>query len=917
MDFAAMDKAVADGKVEFVITNPSHYIILAHRNNISRVVTLNAEGKDLAGSGFGGVIAVKSDRKDLNDLDDLKGKIIACPEEASLGGFQLQAITLLDHGINPHSDISLVFTGMPHDKAVLQVVNGKADGAFIRTSVIESMESEGLIKKDSLKIIHPRTFPDFPYKVSTNLVPDWPLSILPHVNRSLGRQVTLALLTMDKKDPAAVAGGYTSWSIPADYLPVRKVLERLRLPPFDHPIPVTLADIIDSYRVQGLIFLAGLLGLILSLLYAVIVAGKLRFQTNTLNAITASMEEGLYVTDLKGRITFSNPAAASLLGYNQSELTGAVAHDLFHKHKSNEFLSATECPIFKSLIDLKSYQGETFFQKKDGSIIAVQITGNLLRRSGHIIGIINVFYDISQRKLKEKETEELNSRLSSIIDAIPDLMFEIDQDGLFYDFRSPEPDLLLMPPDQFIGKTIREVMPEDAADICMNAVKEALKTGHSKGAIYSLNFPTGKKWFELSIAKKEKTDITTVHLIVLVRDITVRKQHELILSNFNDELLKTVEKEVGLRLKSEMIYQTLFDYSPEGILLVDKSGVIRRCNSAAENLLAYSAGELLSKSIIDLSPEIQPLTGKLSRDLVKIKLDNVFKGNSEQLEWTVFKKNREQLILQTLLAPFGEEGEEVLVLWRDNSELKRLQNERENQQAYLMQSAKQAELGNLIGMIAHQWTQPLNAIALMAQDLPDALASGELKIADLNDYIAKIMDQISFMSGTMNDFRRFYKPSADKALFDPRKECEWILDLFSKQFKVYKINIEVTGDENLLILGNASEFKQVILNIINNAKDVLTEKRIPEPVIKITIKQKEDHVVLYVCDNGGGIKPELLPARIFEPFTTTKGEKGTGIGLSLSRIIIVEKMQGTLRAYNDESGACFEISLPQASTKPA
>ncbi|MGE4295593.1 MAG: ATP-binding protein [Campylobacterales bacterium] len=245
-------------------------------------------------------------------------------------------------------------------------------------------------------------------------------------------------------------------------------------------------------------------------------------------------------------------------------------------------------------------------------------------------------------------------------------------------------------------------------------------------------------------------------------------------------------------------------------------------------------------------------------------------------------------------------------------EVERLSHEKELQQALLIQQSKQAEMGGMIGAIAHQWKQPLNTISVMTQTLMDVYEDGDLSRDKLAGHIREVMKQIGFMTDTINDFRSFYKPSRKKEAFSVRRAVQSVLDLLRIQLDRHNTQITLEGDEFIQAEGYPSEFKQVILNLISNAKEAAKEH--DGGLCKIDIRiRKEGHLVrIGVTDNGGGIAPELLPDKLFEPFRSTKGEEGTGVGLSLSKTIIEEKMSGRLYARNVEGGAEFTIELPAA-----
>jgi diguanylate cyclase (GGDEF)-like protein/PAS domain S-box-containing protein len=126
----------------------------------------------------------------------------------------------------------------------------------------------------------------------------------------------------------------------------------------------------------------------------------------------------------------------------------------------------------------------------------------------------------------KQASERVRDHLAATLEAIPDLLFELDSEGRYQDYRAARADLLMVPPDQFLGRTVREVMPAEAADTVMNALQLARENGSAQGAQLRLDLPEGEFWFELSVAPKHSPDSQSQRFIVLSRDITQRKRAE-------------------------------------------------------------------------------------------------------------------------------------------------------------------------------------------------------------------------------------------------------------------------------------------------------------------------------------------------------------------------------------------------------
>ena len=236
------------------------------------------------------------------------------------------------------------------------------------------------------------------------------------------------------------------------------------------------------------------------------------------------------------------------------------------------------------------------------------------------------------------------------------------------------------------------------------------------------------------------------------------------------------------------------------------------------------------------------------------------------------------------------------------------------QEALLIHQSRSAAMGEMIGAIAHQWRQPLNALSLVQQNLQLRYQQDQLDAEFMANNLEKSSRLIQKMSTTIDDFRNFFKPNKVIQPFNLKKVITATTDLVDAQLKNHMINLSLDCPNDLDFIGLEGEFSQVILNLINNAKDILVERKILNPVIKITAERlPNSDFKINVADNAGGI-PDAIFDKIYDPYFTTKEEgKGTGIGLYMSKMIIENNMGGSLHAFNDQYGANFVIHLKQKS----
>lgn len=255
-----------------------------------------------------------------------------------------------------------------------------------------------------------------------------------------------------------------------------------------------------------------------------------------------------------------------------------------------------------------------------------------------------------------------------------------------------------------------------------------------------------------------------------------------------------------------------------------------------------------------------------------------------------------------------ERTEELYTLNQElDDRVKREVYKRAEQEQVLIQQSRFAAMGEMIGNIAHQWRQPLNALGLLLQNVENAYEMDLLDEAYVRRTVEKGNRLTQTMSQTIDDFRNFFKPNKTYELFSISQSLHSTMDLLKSSLENNSINVTLDVDESISVKGFASEFSQVLLNIINNAKDVLIEKVPNSRELFIRVFKDEKNAYVEVEDNAGGIAPEIFE-KIFDPYFTTKDEgKGTGIGLYMSKTIIENSMHGLLRVENSAKGAKFTI----------
>jgi PAS domain S-box-containing protein len=391
----------------------------------------------------------------------------------------------------------------------------------------------------------------------------------------------------------------------------------------------------------------------------------------------------------------------------------------------------------------------------------------------------------------------------------------------------------------------------------------------------------------------------------------------------------TERKVTEIQVENEKAYmENLFENSPDCIVLVDKNSNVIKCNKNFKTLFGYGSQEAKGKNLDylitkeDQIEEASQLTTKAEGG------ERVF---TETVRYTKTGKPVHVSILGVPII-FSDRELEVYAIYRDitkrkvaeeklrqtNAELKQLKQHledkvkqavhdiREKDQMLMVQS-RQAAMGEMIGNIAHQWRQPLNGLGLLIQDFEEAYEFGEMNEEYLEKQTEKGMQMIQYLSDTIDDFRNFFKPSKHKQEFSVAQTVKKTITLVESSFMHNNIKLDFQVEEDAMILGQRNQFSQVVINILNNAKDAFKDNEVCNCLVELNLSKTGEKAKLIIKDNAGGIPADIIDKIFDSYFTTKEDDKGTGLGLFMSKTIIEKNMNGQIYVKNVDEGAEFTI----------
>jgi two-component system sensor histidine kinase TtrS len=374
---------------------------------------------------YGGVIFRRSERNDIQELKDIRGKSFAAVDETSFGGWRMAWRELKRAGINPYRHFSsLTFMGTC-DAVVYAVLKGEVDAATVRTDILEGMAAEGKINLANVVVLNTEHYrdPSFittsheqcPFLHSTPLYPEWPFARLAHTPDKLAEQVAVALFKMPESSDAANAAMCAGWTVPLDYTTVEACLKDIEVGPFASNGKVNIKDVFKAYWPQ-LIGIALLLSVLFSIyvtLFNQRLASEVIERKSAEQALQAAyfdveqiiqtISSGMRIIDRDFNVIKANAALAEFTGQRAAEIQGSKCYDSFPSPQCH----TEECPLVLTLAGRRVQEQELTRTGPDGSpSICILSAWPFKDAEGNIIGMLEEVRDITESKQAEEALRE-------------------------------------------------------------------------------------------------------------------------------------------------------------------------------------------------------------------------------------------------------------------------------------------------------------------------------------------------------------------------------------------------------------------------------------------------------------------------------------------------------------------------------
>jgi PAS domain S-box-containing protein len=506
---------------------------------------------------------------------------------------------------------------------------------------------------------------------------------------------------------------------------------------------------------------------------------------------------------------------------------------------------------------------------------------NLVRRL-HLVA--EIFASALGRLRAERSLSASESRTQAILKAFPDLIFVLNRDGVFIESHCGNYTDLLMPPEEFTGRAMEEVLPPEMARLFRAAFERAAETHDVVEVDYLLPVKGDQRHFEARLVRRDDGA-----MVVVVRNVTERHRAA---SKLRD---------------SEQQFRVAFTHSAIGMALVSLDGRFLQVNGTLCRMLGYSETELLSTKFQsltvpeDLAMDLAHVRKAIAGGISHFEIEKRYLHKDGRTIWA--------LLTAALVRDTSDKPLYFVSQVHDISERREVQMEIERARLELAHMSRVSLVGQLTASLAHELLQPITAITINAAAglqaaEPEAPSETRALFQDIFDSGGRAGKVVKNVMGMLK------KDNPPHMRVDLNRLIQEVVHVMRSELLGHHVNLAMNLDAaNAEIKGNPVELQQVLLNLMLNATEAMGSIPVIERKLVITTAVRSDTVELNVQDSGVGAPPEVMK-RMFDPFVTTKA-RGVGVGLSICAQIVSAHKGKLLAENNSDRGMTFRCILPR------
>jgi PAS domain S-box-containing protein len=589
-----------------------------------------------------------------------------------------------------------------------------------------------------------------------------------------------------------------------------------------------------------------------------------------LAAIVDSSDDAIIGTDIQGTIITWNPAATALFGFQPAEILGESILLLIPPDLHEEQAANWE----KLRQDERIDHYETPRLRKGGDRVGISMSMSPIRNAdGELIGSAVIARSLSARQQEETAI----SRLAAIVESSDDAIVAKDLNGVVTAWNAAAERLFGYTASEMIGRSILTIIPPDLQH------EEPMILGKIRAGERVQHYETQRlhksgKRIDVSLSMSPIRDRggRVVGASKVARDASEQKK----------------------LASARLMLAAIVESSDDAIISKNLDGIITSWNAAAERLLGYKPEEIIGQSVLRIIP--RELHGEEPRIIKKLK-------NGERIdhhETRRIKKNGEVVEVSLTISPIRDQHGRVV----GGSKILHDIRDRRLAEVALLEKERFAAAGRLAATLAHEVNNPLESITNLAYLLTENTSLDE----EARRFAELLLKEVQRAGDITRQTLGYYRESKIPADVNLTQVIEHVIK--GKQRKLEGKNIELTVamEEQLIVKGFHGELRQVFENLIDNAIDAVPQNGQIQVRGRTEDNNGNNRVVMSVSDNGPGIAPSQL-SNLFEPFFTTKADKGSGLGLWVSRSI-VQKHGGTIRLTSNQNGGGagteFTLEIP-------